>query len=196
VLVYPAGAAAARSFGAAIERYDVQVAGPEGEIVLPTSELLALDVRIRGVAVATIAVPGGPIPEVRLPPLAEVTIVLDGVPPDTTWALDELGEASTPTDPPLVPVTYLPGAKEFEREAGAEFGRADSDATGHLAAGRATLTLPSSAWPERSCSRRRAPTPPAGRDGVVEVTPSRPGPQRVEVRWADLPAWHREFPGK
>lgn len=200
VLVYPAGAAAARSFGAAIELYDVQVAGPEGDLVLPTSGLVGLDVRVRGVAVATIAVPGGPIPEVRLPPLAEVTIVLDGVPPDTTWALDELGEASTPSDPPLVPVTYLPGAKEVEREAGAEFGRADSDATGHLAAGRATLTLPIPVGLTRKVLLSSAASPDAApggkRNGVVEVTPSRPGPQRLEVRWADLLAWPSEQPGK
>lgn len=189
VLVYPAGAAAARSFGAGIERYDVQVAGPEGDLVLPTSDLLGLDVRVRGVAVATIAVPGGPIPEVRLPPLAEVTIVLDGVPPGTTWALDELGYASTPTDPPLVPVTYLRGAKEVEREAGAEFGRADSDATGHLAAGRATLTLPIPVGLKRRVllDVNGAPRGVAGFFHVVEVTPSAPGPARIERRFEDLP---------
>lgn len=200
VLVYPAGAAAARSFGAAIELYDVQIVGPEGELVLPTSELLGLDVRVRGVAVATIAIPGGPIPEVRLPPLAEVTIVVDGVPPDTTWALDELGEVSTPTDPPLVPVTYLPGAKEVEREAGAEFGRADGDATGHLAAGRATVTLPIPVGLPRKLLLESAASPdatPGGRrTGVIEVTPAKPGPHRVEARWADLPAWDREPAGK
>ena len=167
----------------------MQVAGPEGEIVLPTSELLALDVRIRGVAVATIAVPGGPIPEVRLPPLAEVTIVLDGVPPDTTWALDELGEASTPTDPPLVPVTYLPGAKEVEREAGAEFGRADGDAMGGFAAGRATLVLPVAVGLKRRVllAINGAPRGVAGFSRVVEVTPSAPGPARIERRFDDLP---------
>ena len=108
VLVYPA---ARIEFGSSLATFEAQVLRSDGAFDVAEHDLVGLDVGVRGIAVATFAVAAGSVPDLRLPPLADVTVVLDGVPPDTRWSFEPFPEARTPTDRPLLSVTWLPGAR-------------------------------------------------------------------------------------
>jgi RNA polymerase sigma-70 factor (ECF subfamily) len=164
-------------------------ADEDGGVTIPVHRVVGLDVRIHHVPVAAwgLAEAAWPVsgPRVlRLPPLAEAELVVEGVPEDaTSWTRDLLGPRRTPHDGPSFDATYDPEATALLQEHDAVlFSIAGDMAQGSLASPRATIRLPLAVG---KASTLHLYSGREHRTWTVRAT--EPGPLRETRSWKDLP---------
>ncbi len=129
-LVYLSAVAPSRvlkALGAAVTPNDVDFGlrrvGADGVIEYGARDRTAMEVFIENCPVGVFALsrdrwPASGPREVRLAPLADVTLTIDGIPDDkpASWMFDPLGSARTPADGSTVPITWDDGFDPKTRE--------------------------------------------------------------------------------
>jgi hypothetical protein len=162
-----------------------------GELSFPMQSAVGLDVWQAGQPLVSflLHVDGWPSTgprELRLPPLADVAVEIDEAPDseDGSWrdADDWLGVNKSPVGGPVHPVEADPEAPVGLRARSLCIAAGLASVGGPLEPRRGTLrfSLPGGAKRTLSLSY-------GGDQRRLDVAPERPGPLRIQTRWADLP---------
>ena len=171
----------------------------DGVARFPAPSIVGLDAYLSGVLIASWGLsrdawpPAGPR-DLRLPALADVEVVLEGLPETgrVEWMFDPWGSARLPTGgPPLIQAWFDPGVLDaLKRQAGQFLPLAHGDGAGVLAPGTSTLRFPLPVGTGKTLHFVFHPEDPEDRQKIesrtLNVRADRLGSLAISRRWANL----------
>lgn len=183
-----------RELGAAVTPDDIDFGmrrvGLDGEIEFGARSRTAIEVFVAGCPVGVFALTRDRWPvtgprEIRLAPLADVTVAIDGIPDGAgaSWGFDPLGAARSLADGPSVPITwddgFDPNTRDEEFVAATFIGQ--GDLSGDLKPGTSEIRF---RYPVGWARPLHLRVGDESRSFVVKAPTA--GPVRLDAHWGDL----------
>lgn len=183
-----------RALGAAVTPNDIDFGlrrvGPDGVIEFGARSRTTIEVFVAGCPVGAFALtrdrwPASGPREIRLAPLADVTLAIDGIPDANSayWTFDPLGAARSLADGPIVPISWDDGfdPKTRDEEFLVATFMGQRDLFGELKSGRSEIRFQ---YPVGWARPLYVRVGDESRHYVVKAPNA--GPVRLDVTWGDM----------